>query len=132
MAWVVYQGTLIPAKTAAAERDAWRKAFDDERAAHQATREALAVASDRAKAAVEAAGVNQTAARGRPAEGRLAVFRRNRGPKHPNGALAAAAEAVVSREQAEADLAEQKAAAESEEHHVLIPLRRMRKVNHLA
>jgi hypothetical protein len=35
----------------------WRKAFEDERAAHAATRESLAVANDRAEAAVEAARV---------------------------------------------------------------------------
>jgi hypothetical protein len=40
-----------------ADRDQWRKAFEDERAAHQATRESLAVASDRAEAAVESARV---------------------------------------------------------------------------
>jgi hypothetical protein len=40
-----------------ADRDQWRKAFEDERTAHQATRESLAVASDRAEAAVEAARV---------------------------------------------------------------------------
>ena len=39
------------------DRDWWRKAFEDERAAHNATRESLAVANDRAEAAVEAAKV---------------------------------------------------------------------------
>lgn len=42
---------------ATADRDQWRKAFEDERGGHQATREALAVANDRAEAAVETAKV---------------------------------------------------------------------------
>jgi hypothetical protein len=58
---VLYQLGLIVPKPVLARADAdagqWRKAYEDERAAHQTTREALAVASDRAEAAVEAAKV---------------------------------------------------------------------------
>jgi hypothetical protein len=58
---VLYQlGLIVPKPTlSAAERDAqqWRKAYEDERAAHAATRESLAVANNRAEAAVEAARV---------------------------------------------------------------------------
>ena len=57
-------------------------------------------------------------------------FRRKRPPA--DGALTAAAEAIVSREQAEAELARQKAVASSEQNHVLAPLRRMRERNHIA
>jgi hypothetical protein len=57
-------------------------------------------------------------------------FGRKRKPV--NGALTAAAEAILSREQAEAELARQKATAASEQHHVLDPLRRMRERNHIA
>jgi hypothetical protein len=39
------------------QSDRWRKAYEDEHAAHQATRESLAVANDRAEVAVEAAKV---------------------------------------------------------------------------
>jgi hypothetical protein len=55
-----------------------------------------------------------------------------RRPAKRNGALAASAEAVASRKQAEAELGRQKAAASAEEHHVLAPLRRMRERNHIA
>lgn len=51
--WVIWKGALVPAK----DRDAWRKAYEDERTAHATTRESLAVANDRAEAAVEAARV---------------------------------------------------------------------------
>lgn len=58
---VLYQlGLIVPKPTlTASERGAeqWRKAFEDERAAHAVTRESLAVANDRAEAAVEAARV---------------------------------------------------------------------------
>jgi hypothetical protein len=58
---VLYQLGLIVPKAiltrADANADQWRKAYGDEHAAHQATREALAVANDRAEAAVEAAKV---------------------------------------------------------------------------
>jgi uncharacterized membrane protein YqiK len=57
-------------------------------------------------------------------------FRRKRRPV--NGALTAAAEAIISRERAEAELARQKATADAEAHHVLAPLRRMRERNHIA
>jgi hypothetical protein len=50
----------------------------------------------------------------------------------PNGALSAVAQAVASREQAEAELERQKTMASTEAHHVLAPLRRMRERNHLA
>jgi hypothetical protein len=55
-----------------------------------------------------------------------------RGRRQKDGAQAAGAEAIVSREQAEAELGRQKAAASAEEHHVLGPLRRMRERNHIA
>ena len=58
---VLYQLGLIvpkPILTASQKReDQWRTAFEDERAAHALTREALAVANNRAEAAVEAARV---------------------------------------------------------------------------
>jgi hypothetical protein len=58
---VLYQlGLIVPKAILAREitnGDRWRKAYEDEHAAHQATREALAVANDRAEAAVEAAKV---------------------------------------------------------------------------
>jgi hypothetical protein len=58
---VLYQLGLIVPKNILARADAnaeqWRKAYEDEHAAHQATRESLAVANDRAEAAVEAAKV---------------------------------------------------------------------------
>ena len=40
-----------------ADKDQWQKAYEEERAAHRATREALAVANERAEAAVESARV---------------------------------------------------------------------------
>ena len=43
-----------------------------------------------------------------------------------------AAEAVVSRRRAEADLGQQQAAASAEHRDVLAPLRRMREKNHIA
>jgi hypothetical protein len=58
--WLFVGGKLHASsemEQATADRDQWRKAFEDERTAHQATRESLAVASDRAEAAVEAARV---------------------------------------------------------------------------
>ena len=58
--WLFVGGKLHASsemEQATADRDQWRKAFEDERAAHQATRESLAVASDRAEAAVESARV---------------------------------------------------------------------------
>jgi hypothetical protein len=58
--WLFVGGKLHASsemEQATGERDQWHKAFEDERAAHQATRESLAVASDRAEAAVEAAKV---------------------------------------------------------------------------
>jgi hypothetical protein len=58
---VLYQlGLIVPRPVlggVSADRDQWRKAFEEEHAAHQATRESLAVANDRAEAAVEAARV---------------------------------------------------------------------------
>jgi hypothetical protein len=58
---VLYQlGLIVPKPVlsrADASADQWRTAYEAEHAAHQATREALAVASDRAEAAVEAAKV---------------------------------------------------------------------------
>jgi hypothetical protein len=39
------------------DKDQWREAYEEERAAHRATREALAVANERAEAAVESARV---------------------------------------------------------------------------
>lgn len=58
---VLYQlGLIVPRPTlTASEKGAeqWRKAFEDERAAHALTRESLAVANNRAEAAVEAARV---------------------------------------------------------------------------
>lgn len=58
---VLYQLGLIVPKPVLARADAeagqWRKAYEDERTGHQATREALAVANDRAEVAVEAAKV---------------------------------------------------------------------------
>lgn len=50
---------------------------------------------------------------------------------HPDPA-SAAAEAVVSREYAEAELERQRAAAHAEHAEVVAPLRRMRERNHLA
>jgi hypothetical protein len=50
----------------------------------------------------------------------------------PNGALSAVAEAVASKEQAQAELARQRAAAHTEHRDVVAPLRRMRDRNHLA
>jgi hypothetical protein len=58
---VLYQlGLIVPKPVLGGvsdDRDQWRKAFEEEHAAHQATRESLAVANDRAEAAVEAARV---------------------------------------------------------------------------
>jgi hypothetical protein len=53
-------GYIIPKPVLAGaqkERDQWQKAYEDERTAHATTRESLAVANDRAEAAVEAARV---------------------------------------------------------------------------
>lgn len=53
-------GYIVPRPILAevrADSEKWRQAFEDERAAHTATREALAVANNRAEAAVEAARV---------------------------------------------------------------------------
>jgi hypothetical protein len=44
-----------------ADKDQWREAYEEERAAHQATREALAVTNERAGAAVGSARVAATA-----------------------------------------------------------------------
>jgi hypothetical protein len=56
---VLYQLGLIVPKTILARADTeaanWRAAYGDERKAHQATRDALVLASDRAEAAVETA-----------------------------------------------------------------------------
>jgi hypothetical protein len=58
---VLYQlGLIVPKPVLSAVRadaEKWRQAFEDERAAHATTRESLAVANDRAEAAVEAARV---------------------------------------------------------------------------
>jgi hypothetical protein len=58
---VLYQlGFIVPKAVLTRsdkQSDRWRKAYEDEHAGHQATREALAVANDRAEAAVEAARV---------------------------------------------------------------------------
>lgn len=58
---LLYQlGLIVPRPTlTAAEKDGdqWRTAYEDERKAHATTRESLAVANDRAEAAVEAARV---------------------------------------------------------------------------
>lgn len=58
---VLYQlGLIVPKPVlmgALKDRDQWRQAFEDERTAHATTRESLAVANDRAEAAVEAARV---------------------------------------------------------------------------
>lgn len=58
---VLYQlGLIVPKPVLSASQkreEQWRKAFEDERAAHTITRESLAVASDRAQAAVEEARV---------------------------------------------------------------------------
>jgi hypothetical protein len=58
-------------------------------------------------------------------------FRRSRG-RGSDAALSAAAEAVVSRVQAEAELGRQKDARDAEHRDILTPLRRMRDKNHLA
>jgi hypothetical protein len=56
---VLYQlGLIVPKpvlERADAEAANWRAAYEDERKAHQATRDALVLASDRAEAAVETA-----------------------------------------------------------------------------
>lgn len=56
---------------------------------------------------------------------------RRKPPVLPDPA-SAAAEAVVSREYAEAELERQKAVAHTEHTEVVAPLRRMRERNHLA
>jgi hypothetical protein len=58
-------------------------------------------------------------------------FRRSRG-RGSDAALTAAAEAVMSREQAEAELGRQKDARDAEHRDILTPLRRMRERNHLS
>jgi hypothetical protein len=58
----------------------------------------------------------------------MGLRRRNR----KDGAMSAAAEALVSRERAEAELQRQRAARDAEHEDVLTPLRRMRERNHLA
>jgi asparagine synthetase A len=40
-----------------ADKDEWRKAYEEERSGHRATREALVIANERAEAAVESARV---------------------------------------------------------------------------
>jgi hypothetical protein len=40
-----------------ADKDEWRKAYEEERGGHKATREALVIANERAEAAVESARV---------------------------------------------------------------------------
>lgn len=57
-------------------------------------------------------------------------FRRKRGKR--DEALSAAAEAIVSRERAESELARQKQAAHTEHRDVVAPLRRLRERNHIA
>lgn len=57
--------------------------------------------------------------------------RRSRG-RGSDAALSAAAEAVVSRERAEAELGRQKDARDAEHRDILTPLRRMRERNHLS
>jgi hypothetical protein len=52
--------------------------------------------------------------------------------RHRDGALTAAAEAVVSREAAEAELQRQKDARDAEHRDILMPLRHLRERNHLA
>lgn len=54
LGYIVPKPILTEARADAGE---WRKAFEEERAAHAATRESLAVANDRAEAAVEAARI---------------------------------------------------------------------------
>jgi hypothetical protein len=49
-----------------------------------------------------------------------------------DGAMSAAADATVSREQAEAELERQKSLRDAEHLDTLMPLRRMRDKNHLA
>jgi hypothetical protein len=58
----------------------------------------------------------------------MGLRRRNR----KDGAMSAAAEAIISREQAEAELQRQKDARDAEHHDILTPLRLMRERNHLA
>jgi hypothetical protein len=58
----------------------------------------------------------------------MGLRRRNR----KDGAMSAAAEAVISREQAEAELQRQRDARDAEHEDILTPLRRMREKNHLA
>lgn len=55
--------------------------------------------------------------------------RKHQAGPDPSGA---AAEAVVSREQAEAELVRQRATAHAEHRDVVAPLRRIRERNHLA
>jgi hypothetical protein len=52
--WIVPGSTLVDAQK---ERDEWKLLYEKEREAHQATREALAAASQRSDAGVEAAKV---------------------------------------------------------------------------
>jgi hypothetical protein len=58
-------------------------------------------------------------------------FRRSRG-RGSDAALSAAAEAVTSRERAEAELGRQRDARDAEHRDILTPLRRMREKNHLS
>jgi hypothetical protein len=59
----------------------------------------------------------------------MRLRRKHQGAPDPTGA---AAEAMMSREAAEAELVRQKAAAHDEHRDVVAPLRRMRERNHLA
>ena len=61
----------------------------------------------------------------------MGLFRRH-GQPPGGGALGAAAEAVASRERAEAELGRQRDARAAEHRDVVAPLRRMRDRNHLA
>lgn len=61
----------------------------------------------------------------------MGLFRRH-GENGGSGAIGAAADAVVSREKAEAELGRQRDAAAAEHRDVVAPLRRMRDRNHLA
>lgn len=62
---------------------------------------------------------------------RLPPWRHVQAPDPPDPAVPAA-EAVASRERAEAELGRQQAAMSEEHRDVLAPLRRMREKNHIA
>jgi hypothetical protein len=56
--FLIIAGMLVPKRAhedTKAEAANWRAAYDDERKAHQATRDALVLANERTEAAVEAA-----------------------------------------------------------------------------